>query len=151
MGGRRTRKAALPAAGYTRPASLDDSGLKVTIYEEDGTVAGVCDFTRLPGSTELRRAFAIAIDRKSGPGGTWRSYATCRHGLQVVRVFLAYLAGRENPPQTPQEITPPAWTARRISLPASREGHSKLQIMQPHRVHQHRAPGDVPFLSRPLI
>ena len=106
MTGRRTRKAVLPAARYTRPASLEDSGLKVMVYEEDGTVAGVCDFTRLPGSLELRQAFAIAMDRKSGPGGTWRSYASCRSGLQVMRVFLAYLAGRENPPQAPREITP---------------------------------------------
>lgn len=130
MAGHRTRKAILPAAGYARPASLDDSGLKVTVYEEDDTVAGVCDFTRLPGSTELRRAFAIAVDCKSGPGGTWRSYATCRYGLQVVRVFLTHLAGRENPPQSPQEITASAWTAWRVSLPASREGHSKLQVMR---------------------
>ena len=151
MGGRRTRKAALPAAGYTRPASLDDSGLKVTIYEEDGTVAGVCDFTRLPGSTELRRAFAIAIDRKSGPGGTWRSYATCRHGLQVVRVFLAYLAGRENPPRLRRRSPrrrgprggshcPPAARATASCRSCSRTACTStgLRVM-------------CPFLSRPLI
>jgi hypothetical protein len=64
MAGRRTRKAILPEAGYTRPASLDDGGLNVTVYEEDGTVAGVCDFTRLPGSAEQRRGFALASLRQ---------------------------------------------------------------------------------------
>jgi hypothetical protein len=87
MAGRRTRRAALPAAKYTRPASLDDSGLKVTVYEEDGTVAGVCDFTSLPGG---------AGEPAAGPAGDHVV------GLDSVAV----------------------------SLPASREGHSKLQIMR---------------------
>lgn len=55
MPGRHDRGAALPPGGYTRPASLDQAGLLVTVYGESGGVEGVLDFTRLagePGSTE---------------------------------------------------------------------------------------------------
>jgi hypothetical protein len=67
---RHHRRAALPGAGYTRPSSLDPTGLIVTVFGESGGVEGTFDFTRLPGSIELRRAFAAALDRRSGPAGT---------------------------------------------------------------------------------
>src|ERR1700741_218408 len=85
---RHQRRAALPGAGYTRPSSLDPTGLIVTVFGESGGVEGTFDFTVVPGGIELRRAFAAALDRKSGPAGAWRSGETCRNGYWALRGFL---------------------------------------------------------------
>ncbi len=136
MAGRHSRRAALPPSGFTRPSSLSADGLQVTVYEEDGTVAGVCDFDRLvkggpmPGSLELRKAFAAAFDHKSGPGGTWRSYATCRNSRKSLIAFLTFVAGHPEAPQTPQEITPALWNAWRLHLPAATVGRGHLRNMR---------------------
>jgi hypothetical protein len=95
--GRHDRRAALASGGYARPASLDETGLLVTVYGESSGVEGVFDFTRLAGSLELRRAMAAAFDRKSGPGGTWRAWATCDGAFKHVCGFLTWLAGRGRP------------------------------------------------------
>ncbi len=85
MTGRHQRRAALPSGAYSRPAPLDDTGLVVTVYGESGGVEGVWDFMPLPGSLELRRAFAAAFDRRCGPAGTWRAWATCWGGYECLR------------------------------------------------------------------
>ncbi|MEV1174817.1 hypothetical protein [Nonomuraea sp. NPDC049784] len=95
MAGRHQRRAALPSAEFARPRSLDATGLIVTVYGESGGVEGACDFTALPGSLELRQAFAAALDRKAGPGGTWRSIETCRAGRRAVEIFLRWLNEQE--------------------------------------------------------
>jgi hypothetical protein len=136
VAGRHGRQAALPPGGFTRPASLSADGLRVTVYDEDGTLAGVCRFDRLakggpmPGSLELRRAFAAAFDRKSGPGGTWRSLATCQNSRKSVIAFLAFAAGHPDAPQTPQEITPALWNAFRLHLPAATVGRGHLRNLR---------------------
>jgi hypothetical protein len=117
--GRHDHRAALPSRGYARSASLDETGLLVTVYGESGGVEGVFDFSRLAGSLDLRRAMAAAFDRKSGPGGTWRAWATCDGTFKHVRGFLAWLAGRDDPPQAVADITPAVWTSWRMSVPAT--------------------------------
>jgi hypothetical protein len=62
MAARHGRKALLPAGDFTRPASVDDTGLIVTLYGESGGVEGTFDFTGLKGSLLLRQAFAAALD-----------------------------------------------------------------------------------------
>ncbi|RYE38208.1 MAG: hypothetical protein EOP24_47550, partial [Hyphomicrobiales bacterium] len=102
---RHHRRAALPGAGYTRPSSLDPTGLIVTVFGESSGVEGTFDFTTLPGTIELRRAFAAALDRKSGPGGTWRSGEMQERVLGTARVpgipshsrRRALLDGRDQP------------------------------------------------------
>jgi hypothetical protein len=126
MAGRRQRKAALPAGGYTRPASIDATGLVVTVYGEGGGVEGVFDFTALAGSAAVRRAFAAAFDRKSGPGGTWRSVETCRNEYRSIQVFLRWLDARDHQPRTPSEISAAMWASWRLSLPHARAGHNHL-------------------------
>lgn len=121
-GGRNRRKAALPAAGYTRPASLDASGLVVTVFAENGEVEGVFDFGRLPGGLELRRSLAAALDQRSGPGGTWRSGSSARAGYYAARAFLAHADGLPEPPRSIQDITPGTWASWRMSLPANNYG-----------------------------
>jgi len=61
--GRNRRKAALPGAAYSRPASLDSTGLVVTVFAENGGVEGVWDFSTAKGDVRLRRAFAAAFDQ----------------------------------------------------------------------------------------
>ena len=119
MAGRHQRTAALPEAGYHRPASLDRTGLIVTLWSENGVAEGVFDFTPLPGSLQLRQQFAAAFDRKAGPGGTWRAWDTCYTGYQSVRMFLRALAAAEQPPTTAAQISPSVWNSWRLSLPAT--------------------------------
>jgi hypothetical protein len=98
--------AALPSGTYTRPASLDDTGLVVTVYGESGGVERTFDFTGLAGSVELRRAFAAAFDRDSGPGGAWRSGVTCVNVYNTIRRFLRHLADQNPAPATPDAQAP---------------------------------------------
>ena len=123
---RHQRRAALPGAGYTRPSSLDATGLVVTVFGESGGVEGTFDFTPLPGSIELRRAFAAALDRKSGPAATWRSRETCRNGYWALRSFLEYLAARDDTPSTAAEIGTAIWAAWRLSLPHNHTARNRL-------------------------
>ncbi|TWP32698.1 hypothetical protein [Leekyejoonella antrihumi] len=127
---RHQRRAALPGAGYTRPASLDPTGLIVTVFGESGGVEGSFDFTTQPGSIELRRAFAAALDRKSGPAAAWRSGETCRNGYWALRAFLEHLAARGDAPSTAAEISPAMWGAWRLSLPHNHTARNRLALLR---------------------
>jgi hypothetical protein len=127
---RHQRRAALPGADYARPSSLDPTGLIVTVFGESGGVEGTFDFTALPGSIELRRAFAAALDRKSGPAGTWRSGETCRNGYWALRAFLEYLAARSDAPSSATEISPAIWAAWRLSLPRNHTARNRMAMLR---------------------
>jgi hypothetical protein len=127
---RHQRRAALPGAGYTRPSSLDPTGLVVTVFGERGGVEGTFDFTPLPGSIELRRAFAAALDRKSGPAATWRSRETCRNGYWALHAFLEHLAARDDAPSTAAEISPAIWAGWRLSLPHNHTARNRLALLR---------------------
>ncbi|WP_433709265.1 hypothetical protein ACQP2U_22340 [Nocardia sp. CA-084685] len=127
---RHQRRAALPGASYTRPSSLDPTGLLVTVFGESGGVEGTFDFTPLPGSIELRRAFAAALDRKSGPAATWRSGETCRNGYWALRAFLEYLVGRDDAPSTAAQISPGMWAAWRLSLPHNHTARNRQALLR---------------------
>jgi hypothetical protein len=133
---RHGRQAALPPSGFTRPPSLSADGLHITVYEEDGTVAGICDFERLvksgpmPGSLELRKAFAAAFDRKAGPDRAWRSFSTCRNARKSVVAFLTFISRQPQAPQAPAEITPALWNAWRLQLPAAEIGRAHLRYLR---------------------
>jgi hypothetical protein len=127
---RHQRRAALPGAGYTRPSSLDPTGLIVTVFGESGGVEGTFDFTPLSGSIALRRAFAAALDRKSGPAGAWRSRESCRNGYWALRSFLEYLAARDDAPSTAAEIGPAILAAWRLSLPHNHTARNRLALLR---------------------
>jgi hypothetical protein len=120
--GRHGRTAALPSPGFERAASLDETGLVVTVHGENGGTEGVFDFAPMPGAPALRREMAAAFDRKSGPSGTWRAQATCKTARRNIKIFLGWLAAREHSPATAAEITPAVWAAWRVSLPNSPDG-----------------------------
>jgi hypothetical protein len=130
VAGRHRRAAALPSGAYARPASLDDTGLLVTVYGESGGVEGTFDFTPMPGSLELRRAFAAAFDRRSGPGGTWRTRASCGGGYNYIRDFLRWAAARNDPPRSPAEITPALWAAWRLAAPTGPGARQRLATVR---------------------
>ncbi|MEU9840694.1 hypothetical protein AB0C69_15880 [Actinomadura sp. NPDC048032] len=106
------------------------------MFEEDGAVAGVCDFTRtasgrvMPGSVALRKAFAAAFDRKSGPSGGWRSIETCRNAHKALFHFLKFVSEQETPPQVPQEITAALWNTWRLQMPATAGGREQLRALR---------------------
>jgi hypothetical protein len=124
------RKAALPPPDYTRPTSLDAAGLVVTVFGESGGVEGSFDFSTVPGAVGLRRAFAAALDRQSGPGGTWRSGETARNGYWALRAFLGHMAAQDGAPQTAGEITPAVWAAWRLSLPDNHTSRNRVAILR---------------------
>jgi hypothetical protein len=127
---RHQRRAALPGTGYARPSSLDPAGLIVTVFGESGGVEGTFDFTTLPGSIELRRAFAAALDRKSGPSGAWRSGETCRNGYWALRAFVEHLVASDDAPSTAAEISPAMWAAWRLSLPHNHTARNRLALLR---------------------
>lgn len=129
-GKRHARKAALPAADYTRPASLDVTGLIVTVFGENGGTEGVCDFGRLKGSLALRRSLAAGFDKIAGPGGTWRSGATTKNGFRYAKDFLDYLSTLPNPPQSIEEVSARVWAAWRMSLPTGNGSVHAVVVMR---------------------
>lgn len=139
---RNQRKAALPSSDYARPPSRDATGLVVTVFGESGSTEGTFDFAALPGSLELRRAFAAALDRKSGPGGTWRSGETSRNGYWALRALLEYLTTREDVPQTAGEITPAAWAAWRLSLPDNHTSRNRVAVLRTVLPHVEGLPAE---------
>jgi hypothetical protein len=146
-GKRHQRKAALPGAGYTRPASLDATGLVVTVFGESGGVEGTWDFSRLEGNLALRTALASGFDRMAGPGGTWRSGATARSAHYLIKVFLSDLAGLPEPPQAIEEITPGVWASWRMSLPTGNGTVKKVGVV---RAALLASPGLLPETAKAL-
>lgn len=146
-GRRHRRKAALPGAGYTRPASLDATGLVVTVFGESGGVEGTWDFSRLEGNPALRKALASGFDRMAGPGGSWRSGATARSSYYLIKVFLSDLAGLPEPPQTIEEITPGVWASWRMSLPTGNGTVKKVGVV---RAALLASPGLLPETAKAL-
>ena len=146
---RHQRRAALPGAGYTRPSSLDPTGLIVTVFGESGGVEGIFDFTNMPGSVELRRAFAAALDRRSGPAGTWRSGETCRNGYWALRAFLEYVVARVDAPATAAEISPAMWAAWRLSLPHNHTARNRLALLRTVLPLVHGLPAETVDRDRP--
>lgn len=102
----------------------------MTVFGESGGVEGTFDFTTLPGSIELRRAFAAALDRRSGPAGTWRSGETCRNGYWAMRAFLEHVVARDDAPATAAEISPAIWAEWRLSLPHNHTSRNRLALLR---------------------
>ncbi|WP_239396370.1 hypothetical protein [Frankia sp. CiP3] len=129
MAGRHTARAVLPQAGYRRPASLDPTGLVVSVWAENGGVEGVFDFTPLPGSVALRQALAAAFDSKSGPGGPWRARATCATAHKYVAEFMRWLDTQDRP-QTAADLTAAVWNRWRMALPATAQARRRLTVVR---------------------
>jgi hypothetical protein len=75
---------------------------------------------------------ALALDRKAGPGGTWRSYQTCRTSFHQIRTFLGWIAACDDPPQSPAEITPAIWSQWCLSLrdiPSARHCRRQMRVL----------------------
>ncbi len=120
--GRNRRKAALPAADYTRPNPVDETGLLFTLFGESGGVEGTWDFSKLAGDTVLKRALAAAFARVSGPSARWRAWDTCNNGYYAIRQFARHLASLDRPPRSPAEITPAVWASWKLSCPDTGHG-----------------------------
>jgi hypothetical protein len=127
-GSRHARRAALPPAGYARDRQLDPAGLTVTVPGESGGVAGVFDFSVLPGTPALLAACAAGFARLAGPDHPWRAAATCDNGYKAIRVFLRYVVALDPPPAVPADITPAVWAGWRLSRPATVHGRNCLLV-----------------------
>lgn len=128
--GRHRGTAALPGSDWSRPASMDETGLQVTLYSETGSVEAQFDFSTLAGGIELRRAFAAAFDKQSGPNGPWRAKSTCVQGLSTVRSFLCHLSSLSDPPLTAEQISAAMVQRWQLSLPAGNPGRCKLLALR---------------------
>ena len=110
MTGRRKRTAAaMPAAGYRRPAMLGDDGLTVSVVGEDGRDFGCFDFTSVEAPAELMRALVAEFARASGPGGRWKSPDTMRTTAQALRRFAREVAAANPQVATVGDVTPEMW------------------------------------------
>ena len=127
-GGRHARRAALPAAGYTRERQLDPNALAVTVPGESGGTEAAFDFSVLPGPRPLLEACAAGFARLAGPDQPWRAAATCTSGYKAIREFLRHAAALDPPPAAPEDITPAVWAGWRLSRPATVHGRTCLLI-----------------------
>jgi hypothetical protein len=127
-GGRHSRRAELPPAGYARERQLDQATLTVTVPGESGGIEAVFDFSVLPGPHALLAACAAGFARLAGPDQPWRAAATCTNGYKAIREFLRHTAALAPPPATPDDITPAVWAGWRLSRPATVYGRTCLLI-----------------------
>lgn len=125
---RHVRRAGLPPASFTRADHVDASGLVVTVFAESGGIEGRFDFAALPGPGPLLTACAQGFARLAGPDASWRAGPTCQSGFKVIREFLRYLAGLEQPPGLAGQITPAVWAGWRLSRPDTVYGRTQLLI-----------------------
>jgi hypothetical protein len=95
---------------------------------ESGGVAGVFDFSALPGPPALLAACAAGFARLAGPDQAWRAAATCDNGFKAIRAFLRYAAALDPPPAAPADITPAIWAGWRLSRPATVHGRQCLLV-----------------------
>ncbi len=109
------RRAAMPDPGWAPPSRIDDSGLKVTVTDEGSTNSRIIDFTNLPGPVELRRQFAAALERKTGPTGTWKRIQTVSRLTESLPPFCAYLDERGDITSV-EEITADVWNDVKLHL-----------------------------------
>ena len=108
--------AAMPAAGYHRPALLDADGLSVAVVGESGEDFGTFDFADLEAPVELTRALVAGFARASGPGGRWRSVHTVNQAAKVLRRFAREVLAANPQLTTIAEVTPEVWWGWRSTV-----------------------------------
>jgi hypothetical protein len=105
----------MPEPGWTPPSRIDASGLKVTVTDEGSANSRVIDFANLPGPEELRRQFALALERKTGPTGTWTRIQSVRPLSESLPPFCAYLDQRGDITSV-EKITADVWNDFKLHL-----------------------------------
>ncbi len=101
------RRAALPQAGYAMPRRLfiSEDECRVRLFPEDGGRPADIDLSVLPVPPQLQAWFAGAVAGVTGPGGTRRSLRSGLDTLSILKRFTRFLAGLDQPPQSPDQLT----------------------------------------------
>lgn len=122
------RGIALPPPGWEPPSVIDESGLRVTISNEDGAGSRVFDLSEMPGSERLRRDLAKAIAVLNGPNGSWRRVASFT-GVEGRLATLLKFADRRGVTSF-SRLTPAVWNDYRLALDNEYASRSVLTILQ---------------------
>jgi hypothetical protein len=108
------------------------SDLVVQFTPEDRTAeAAAYDFSTLPVSPELQRAFASAFAQRSRPGSGIRAAGTADSAFRRLTKFAEYLASLLRPPQGPADLAPAhldGWFLRRSSLKSAGRELGELKV-----------------------
>ena len=105
--------AALPAKGYTRPKTIDPSGLVVTHTSEDGTTTTRFDFRAVNCPAALRTSLVQGFANACGQGGRWRSPETARASAVALRRFIREIGALPESPDRIEDLGPDSWIAWR--------------------------------------
>ncbi|MFD7096739.1 hypothetical protein [Streptomyces xanthophaeus] len=124
----RGRPAALPAQEHRRPAPLLDDGLVVRHLDQRGASRSY-DFTTLPVPAPFQRSLAALVAAKCAPGGGWDSTKSSEAAWYVLRPFAAFIAALDEVPQDVDQVTVAVWSAWRMSLPPTANGHTKHTVV----------------------
>ncbi|MGI8677637.1 MAG: hypothetical protein ACR2LX_02900 [Jatrophihabitans sp.] len=102
------RPAALPSADYQAPTRLviDDQTCRVHFISESYGEQADYDFTALPVTRELQRAFARAFAEHTGPAGRVKSLGGATRCWIYLRKFCNTLAEQAPSPRTAGELRP---------------------------------------------
>ncbi|WP_410628201.1 hypothetical protein [Amycolatopsis sp. cmx-8-4] len=82
----------------------------MTATGEDGEALGTLDFRAALGPQELRREAVAGFARMCSSTGTWVRYTTCEKYGNLLKRFLAFMGGLDDPPVRVAEITPGMWS-----------------------------------------
>ena len=84
---------------------ISDRECRVRLFPENGSSPADIDLSVLPVSPQLQAWFAGAVAGATGPGGPRRSLSSGLDTLSVLKRFTRFLAGLEQPPQSPDQLT----------------------------------------------
>jgi hypothetical protein len=138
---RRGRTAPLPQTVHRRPDVLPEGALLVEHCDVQSGVVRSYDFSTLPLTEPIQRSLAALFAARCRPHA-WESVATSNNNWNVVRVFAAWLAELDRPPQDVDEITPALWSAWRLSRTARVGGHHQVKQMARLLLADPRVTGD---------
>ena len=129
MTGRSNRTAAaVPAAGYRRPAMLSADGLRVSVVGENGEDFGTFDFTDVVAPVELKRALVAGFACASGPGGRWKSVHTVKQAAKVLQRFAGEVSAANPHLATIAEVTAEVWWGWRSAVESTNRWPAQINM-----------------------
>ncbi|TMR88500.1 hypothetical protein EJK15_65890 [Nonomuraea basaltis] len=96
--------------------------------EEQGRKSRIFDFSAFPVSVELQQWMARCFARTTGPRGGAKRLNSASDYYKTLAKLAAVLSEVDNPPRSPQEVTPAHIAAFRLALTSASHNHKIVTL-----------------------
>lgn len=110
------RLATLPESIYSRPDMLDQSGLNVTVFGEDGRDFGAFSFEEISAPEQVVKSLVLGFVKATGSEGRWRSKSSVKLAAATVRNFAKAIAESNPSLSNISDLSPEMWWAWRTEV-----------------------------------